>query len=98
LFLRAGLLLAAFRHNHATAMYCTAAEQIGRCPLWVKSGHAEKLVHSHHHAGRLDDGVSRFAFFELEFVHGLIGDRGGDGLTADVNPNMGCGGALSSHR
>src|SRR5215469_6631102 len=54
----------------------------------------ERLVHSHHDAGRLDDGVSRFALFELEIVHRLIGDRSGNGLTADVNPNMGCGGTL----
>jgi hypothetical protein len=29
LFLRVELLLATFGHNHATAMYCIAAEQIG---------------------------------------------------------------------
>jgi hypothetical protein len=54
----------------------------------------DRLVHAHHDASRLDDGVSCFALLELEIVHRLIGDRGSDGLTADVNPNMGCGGAL----
>ena len=53
-----------------------------------------RLVHAHHDTRRLDDGASRFALFELEIVHRLIGDRGSDNLTADVNPNMGCGGAL----
>jgi hypothetical protein len=46
------------------------------------------LVYAHHHAGCLDDGVSRFALFELEFVSRLIGDRGSDNLSADVDSNM----------
>jgi hypothetical protein len=36
LFFRAELLLAAFGHNHAAAMYCIAAEQTGRCPLYSR--------------------------------------------------------------
>src|SRR5436305_478560 len=45
----------------------------------------ESLVRSQHHVGRIDDGVSPFALFELELVHRPIGNRGSDGLTADVN-------------
>jgi len=48
-----------------------------------------RLVYTHHDAGRFDDGVSRFALFELKFVCRLIGDRGSDNLSADVDSNMG---------
>src|SRR5215469_11547346 len=52
-----------------------------------------RLVHAHHHASRFDDGVSRFALCELEFVGRLIGDRGSDNLPADINSYMGSGSA-----
>ena len=54
----------------------------------------DRLVHAHHHARRFDDGVSRFALFELEFVRRLIGDRGSDNLSTDIDSDMGSGGAL----
>ena len=53
-----------------------------------------RLVHAHHDASRFDDGVSRFTLFEVEIVHRLIGDRGSDNLSADIDSNMGSGSAL----
>src|SRR3974377_464631 len=49
---------------------------------------------AHHDASRFDDGVSRFALFELEFVRRLIGDRSSDNLFCDIDSNMRSGSAL----
>jgi len=63
-----------------------------RCGMSVRW--KDRLVHAHHHARRFDDGVSCFAFFELKFVSRLIGDRGSDKLSTDIDLHMGSGGAL----
>src|SRR5215467_47084 len=46
------------------------------------------LIHPHHHAGRLDDGISGFSFFKLQIVSGFVSNRCGDHLPADVNAHM----------
>src|SRR5215468_2452030 len=53
-----------------------------------------KLIYPHYHATGLDDGVSCLTFFKLEFVRRLVGDRSGDNLPDDINPNMGSDCAL----
>jgi len=61
--------------------------EIVRLPLKTRqlARTLERLVHAQHHAARFDDGVSRFAFFELESGCRLIGDRGSDNLSADID-------------
>ena len=41
-----------------------------------------------HHVRSLDDGVGLLAFFELEIVDSLVGDRGGDDGAADIDADM----------
>jgi hypothetical protein len=59
-----------------------------------KAGHGtfslwRALVHPHHHAGGLDDGVNGLALFELQLVRRLIGNRSSDCLAADIDADMG---------
>lgn len=53
-----------------------------------------RSIHTDHDARRLDDGVCRLAFFELQFIRGFIGDRSREGLPADVDAYMGGGRAF----
>src|SRR5215467_1143136 len=53
-----------------------------------------KLIYPNHHATCLDDGVSRLSFFEPEVVRRLVGYRGGDDLSANIDANVGSGHAL----
>lgn len=56
----------------------------------------DALVGPDHHIGCLDDGVGLLAGFELEFGHGLVGDRSGDDdAPTYVEPDMRCRGALN---
>ena len=64
-------------------------------PTEPRSGCGGRSIDAYHHVARLDHGCGRFAFGELEFVDSLIGNRGGDhDPAADVDSNVGCGGAL----
>ena len=53
------------------------------------SAYGVTLVHPHHHAGGLDDGVSGLALFELQLVRRLIGNRSRNCLPADIDADMG---------
>src|SRR5262245_32846661 len=57
-------------------------------------GNTIELIHTNHNTSRLDDGVGSFAFFQLQLVYRVIGNRCGQGLSANIDPHMGAGGAL----
>src|SRR5262245_27009884 len=57
-------------------------------------GNTIELVHANHNTGRFDDGVGGLAFFELQLVYRVIGNRCGQGLSANIDTHMGAGGTF----
>src|SRR5262249_61442455 len=53
-----------------------------------------QLVYAYHDPLCLDDGVSGLALFQLQLVDRFIGDGGCDGLPANIDTDMGRGGAF----
>src|SRR5262245_6108611 len=53
-----------------------------------------QLVYAYHDTRCLDDGVSGLALFQLQLVDRFIGDGGCDGLPANIDTDMGRGGAF----
>src|SRR5262245_31995093 len=60
----------------------------------VRSRLSRFSVDRHHHVACLDDRIGVLALGELQFLGGLVGDRGRDGLSADVDPDVRRRGAL----
>ena len=53
--------------------------------------HLAMNVDPDHDVTCLDDRIDRHPFGQLELVHSLVGDRGSERRTADIDANMGRG-------
>src|SRR5262245_40741454 len=77
----------------AAASPCTNARRCRRRRMTL-STRRMALIHRHHDVARLDHRVGIPALGELELVGGLVGDGGRHGLAADIELDMGGGGAF----